>query len=149
MDTGRRAESIPHWTGTCYHFCNVYRRLDYGTQYLLDEVLSREDERDIFFNTLVYRFFNRPQTFQFIGGFTPVDRFDPEGRCNALRIYEQDHSLFSSAYRVTTHSWADSDSKAVNIIKGIIRDDLLANFDYYCESVLEAESMEEAFEVLC
>ncbi|WP_136396912.1 nucleotide kinase domain-containing protein [Natrinema thermotolerans] len=143
----------PPWTDSDvlqeYHFCNVYRRLDYTTQHLLDEVLTRENDRDVFFNTVIYRFFNRPKTFQSIGGFTPVDRFDPDGMCHALRLYEEDHPLFSSAYRVTTHSWADSDSKAVNIVKGIIRDDLLANFDYYCESVLEAESMEDAFEVLC
>ena len=131
-----------------YHFCNVHRELDRGTQFYLEEIVGEGTDEDVLFNTILYRFFNRIKTYQRIGKFTNLTTFDPEEVTKILLDYEERHSLFSSAYRVTTQKWADSDSKAENIILGIIRDDVLENWNSYADRVLSAESMEAAFDVL-
>lgn len=133
-----------------YHFCNVHRELDYGTEYALDRILLEDKpNRDVLFNILVYRFFNRPETYDMLGGFVEADRFHPEGAVEVLDVYSNNHSLFSSAYRVTTHDWADAGTKHENILLGVVRDDVLENLDDYTERVFGADSMEEAFDVLC
>lgn len=141
----RREE--PPWTEDPvlqdYHFCNVYRELDRGTQYYLEEISTAGSEEDIVFNTILYRFFNRPSTYRRLGGFTPVDEFDVDTAVHNLKVL--DESVFSSAYRVTTHKWAESDSKIENILYGIIRDDLLENWDTYVDSILNADSLVVAF----
>lgn len=143
----------PPWTDDeilqDYHFCNVHRRLDYGTQVALDRVLLEDEpERDVLFNLLLYRAFNRPETFDMLGGFTPADEFDCKGTVDVLDVYAREHSLFSSPYRVTTHDWVDSDSIHENILLGVIWDDVLTNLDDYTDRVFGADSMEVAFEVL-
>lgn len=133
-----------------YHFCNVHRELDYGTQYALEHILVEDQPvRDVLFNVLLYRFFNRPRTFEMLGGFTKADEFYPEAAVDALDIYSRNNSLFSSAYRVTTHSWANADTKHKNILLGVVRDDILDNLDDYTKRIFGADSLEEAFDVLC
>ena len=133
-----------------YHFCNVHRRLDYGTQYALDNLLlEEENSRDVLFNILVYRFFNRPETQDMLGGFIDPDAFNPQGAVEVLDVYSENHSLFSSAYRVTTHDWAEAETKHENILLGVVRDDVLENLDEYTDRIFSADTMEEAFDVLC
>jgi len=133
-----------------YHFCNVHRRLDYGTQVALDRILLEDKpDRDVLFNILLYRFFNRAETFDLLGGFNDPDEFEPEEVVKVLDTYADDRALFSSAYRVTTHSWADAGTKHENILVGVIGDDVLENLDDYTERIFGADSMEDAFEVLC
>jgi len=140
----------PPWTDDPilqeYHLCNVYRELDYGTQFLQDEILGQEDDREVLFNVLLYRFFNRPKTYLRIGGFQSPDEFQPEQTAHDLLVL--DDPLFSSAYRVTTQKWAGADTKAENILLGILRDDVLANLDDYTDRILNADTMETAFDVL-
>lgn len=144
----------PPWTSDeilrDYHFCNVHRELDYGTQVALDRILLEDEpNRDVLLNILVYRFFNRAETLNMLGGFTPAEEFHCEGAVEVLDVYSRNHPLFSSAYRVTTHDWAEARTKHENILLGVVRDDVLVNLDEYTDRIFSAESMEEAFEVLC
>lgn len=145
-------EQDPPWTDDPilqeYHFCNVHRELDAGTQYYLDTIASANDQETILLNTIVYRFFNRPETMDVLNPPVTVSRWESEDITARLHIHEQSHPVFSSAYRVTTHEWADSLSKIDNIIYGVIRDDLLENWTRYVNSILNADSMEDAWEGL-
>lgn len=131
-----------------YHFCNVHRELDYGTMYALDNILLDEyDNEDVLLNTIIYRFFNRPETFDRLGGFTTAEEFDAEVAVETLDLYSKENPLFSSAYRVTTQEWADADTKHENILVGIIQDDLIANLEEYTARILGADSLEQAFKL--
>jgi hypothetical protein len=132
-----------------YHFCRNYREADAGTQYALDEILCHDDPADVLLNIVVYRLINDPDTFHQLR-FQPVADFDPEWVVERLAYYEQiGETVFSSAYRTPPHKFAGSDSKVENIIYGIIRDDLLADLDWYVDEVMHAETMEAAHQALC
>jgi len=130
-----------------YHLCNVYRELDYGTQIALEQVL-REDapDRAVLFNIVLYRLFNRPETYTAMGGWHDPAAFDPE--IVVTRLDHDREPLFGSAYRVTTHDWAGADTKHENIIHGIVEQDLRPNLDVYTDAVFGAATMEGAFEAL-
>lgn len=145
-------EQPPPWTDDPvlqkYHFCNVYRRLDAGTQYLLENIVGQGDDADVFFNIIFYRFLNLPTSYEVAGGFTPVEEFDPEYVVEELTVQSQDFTVFSPAYRISPTRFADSDSKLENIFYGIFRDDILENFPEYYQGVMQSESLEIAHRVL-
>jgi len=97
----------------------------------------------VLFNTILYRFFNRPDSYRAMGGFQHPATFDAEAA--VTRLENKPGPLFSPAYRVTTVDYVDSDNKHKNILYGIIEDDILAYLDDYVEEVLEADTMEDAF----
>lgn len=146
----RRVEDLPPpWTENGvlqdYHFCNVHRELDAATQYALREILRSPDEADVLFNTVWYRFLNRPDSFEQQGGFTPATEWDADRAVARLNGQE---SVFSPAYRVTSHDWAGADSKVENICYGIIRDELQTNLDAYTAEVFGADSLKGAHSAL-
>lgn len=140
----------PPWTDDKvlqrYHFCNVYRELDAGTQYLRENILGCGADHDVFFNVLVYRLVNDPDSYEALGGFTPVNEFDVDTVVS--RLHDYDGRVFSPAYRIPAHRFVDSDSKVENIFYGVIRDDLLANFTTYWNGVSEADSWGDAHRLL-
>ena len=143
----------PPWTEhqilRAYHFCHAQRRLDRGTQFALDHVLRPDaDDAGVLLNTLFYRFFNKPETYEAIGGFQDPSEFDCSSLFTVLDVYSDHHTLFSSAYRVTTHPWADMDTKHGNILFGVFREDILPNLHDYTDRIFNADSMEAAFDVL-
>jgi hypothetical protein len=100
----RRQRGVaPPWTTDDilqeYHFCNVHRELDHTTQFALYNILNREEPEAVFFNMVLFRFLNRPETYQKIGFHHP-DQFSPR---TAVRSLERLDQVFSPAYRVTTH----------------------------------------------
>lgn len=140
----------PPWTDDPvlqdYHFCNVHRELDRGTRYLIETILDTElADRTVLFNTILYRFFNDPQTGRTIGLPIDPDEFNPD-EC-IRRVERTPGSMFSSAYRVTTRHWANSDKKHVNILRGVIRDDVYAQLDDYTR-IFEYDDLESVFYTL-
>lgn len=131
-----------------HHFCNVYRELDAGTQYLLENIVDNSDNRDVFFNIVWYRFLNNPESYEAAGGFTPVGDFCPPQIVDRLEAWSETHSVFSPAYRVSAHRFADSESKIENIVYGIIRDDVIGHLDAYLSDLLHADDMAECFDAL-
>lgn len=131
-----------------YHFCNVRRQNDAGTQYLIENILSHSDDEAVFFNVIVYRLFNLPKTYEAMGGFRHPDEFDVEIAASNLRVYGENNRLFSPAYRIPAHRFADSDSKMENVLYGIVRDDLLEWFEMYFDGVMDADSLQHAHKVL-
>jgi hypothetical protein len=85
---------------------------------------------------------------EILGGYTDPDDWDPRNASRNLHIHHESESVFSPAYRVTTHNWAGTDNKIDNIVFGVLRDDLRRKLDYYTEIVLDADTMKEAWSAL-
>jgi hypothetical protein len=61
-----------------YRFTNAYRAADRVSQYLIGEVQARKDRpqapREIFFRTMLFKIFNRIETWEFLEGrFGPIE----------------------------------------------------------------------------
>lgn len=128
-----------------WHFCNVHRELDSGTQYLLRIVEQADDTAQAeLLNILVYRFFNRPRTHERIGGWLPPKVWRPEQTVQILRMTkERGETVFSPAYRVVTEDYGYED-KIGNILYGIIQDEFLPYLDEWTENLLRTPSLEWA-----
>jgi len=131
-------EQEPPWTDNeilkNYHFCHTFRELDRGSRYLINNIINRRDDRDVFFNVIFYRLLNLPESYEAAGGFTRVEDFDEDVVVSQLRAYQEDHPVFSPAYRVSAHKFADSDSKVENIIRGVLGE-VHDQIDHYFEQV--------------
>jgi hypothetical protein len=94
----------PPWTDDpilrTFRFTNVYRVCDRVSQYLIRRVIYEGDqsEEEIFFRTLLFKFFNRIETWELLqGGIGPVcwrtfdlDRYDRllgDALRNGMRLY--------------------------------------------------------------
>jgi len=86
-----------------YKSCNVYRELDKGTVYIIDELKDNKDWNNVLFNLVFYRFFNKYGFFENIldGTLADYKSFDLLYYEHLLdyRIIEKT-SLFNSAYLV-------------------------------------------------
>ena len=96
--------SRPSWTTDPilkkYKFTNVYRILDMGTQYLLDNILHKGSNLDVLFNIIIYRIFNKIDTYKIIG-FTKIDDWDEDKVLLKLKKYkEKGNKIFTGAYMV-------------------------------------------------
>ena len=140
-----------------YFFCRVHRELDKTTQYYLREIgdndrarpyTSDYDVDDLLLNTVVFRFFNRISTFEYLGRVTPAHEYDIDRTVQRLQARHKDTGVFSSAYRVSTQDWAGADTKFENIMYGVIRDDVLADLNTYRAEITRARSLREVHNVL-
>ena len=127
-----------------YKFTNVYRELDRGTLYLLKEIVGRGSSRDVLFNILIYRIFNRIETYQAIG-FQNVDSFDSDAMLRRLQsLRQRGIAVFTNAFMVPGTKYANSPRKVENIVIGVIRDDLVRNFDAHYDRIIGSPSLEAA-----
>jgi len=102
-------EDHPPWTEDPIlqkmFFCNVYRQLDKGTQYLMKETTGMERHNsmaNLLFNVVAYRFFNTPNFFQLIGGRLDVNTFDYQRYADLLdKRIGQGQKIWNSAYTVS------------------------------------------------
>ncbi|MBV9826142.1 MAG: hypothetical protein JO001_10775 [Alphaproteobacteria bacterium] len=89
-----------------YRFTNVYRAADRVSQYLIRNVLYREDRSqspvDVFFRTLLFKLFNKIDTWRYLEqilGPLSWHRIDPNRISQALGgLYKQGYRLYSAAY---------------------------------------------------
>lgn len=144
-------EQDPPWTDDgvlkCYHFCHAMRELDRGSRYLINNIINRKDDRDVFFNVVWYRLVNLPESYEAAGGFTPIDEFDEDNVVSDLEAYGEDNTVFSPAYRVPAHRFVDSDSKVENIVRGVLAD-VHEDIDEYFGSIQGLTNMEEVYDEL-
>ena len=127
-----------------YKFTNVYRELDRGTLYVLDEIIGKGSNRDVVFNILVYRIFNKIETHRALG-FQRVDSFDAAQFLHTLESIKRKGSpIFTNAFIVSGARYAHSSNKEVNIVKGVIRDDLVKNFDAHYQKLIHSRTLEAA-----
>lgn len=136
-----------------YKFCNVFRELDPGTQFVTRNIFGNRRKKDILFNIILYRFFNKPETFNKLlcvsekcrkrGFFITVD-FPAK---SLAQFAENIDKPFSPAYRV--QPGRKYDSKLENVILGVLRDDVIENIDEYVNDIFEADSASDSFHTIC
>lgn len=137
----------PPWTDDeilrRHRFTNVYRALDPGTQYVIGQVLEREEPRpDRLFNVLLYRLVGRVATHAHVG-FQRLEAFDVAEFETALeaRRDELGEPVFTGAYLVSGYSGMGGSDKVENVARlfGEVRD---RHEDFYAE--VEAATAPEA-----
>ena len=109
----KRQAGVPKpWTSDSilqtYKFCNMYRELDTGTKWFADGWRKdNADDPDLWFNSLVYRFINWPETMEEIGyGGWRESWFIDAIECREAR----GQKIYSSAYMISTHGVAEKKS---------------------------------------
>lgn len=114
----------PPWTGDpilqVEFITNVYRVLDPGTRYLIDNILATDGEPDdesTVFNIMLYRLMGSvPETHRHLGLLAPRT-FDPEAVVARLRELPQEHRIFGDAYRVASYHDEGGADKAENVAR--------------------------------
>ncbi|HEY6325387.1 MAG TPA: nucleotide kinase domain-containing protein [Candidatus Cybelea sp.] len=86
-----------------FRFTNAYRVIDRVTQYLISHVQrSRSDARDVFFGTLLFKIFNKIETWELLEsevGPLSVDAFPWErAEATLARAIEAGRRIYSAAY---------------------------------------------------
>ena len=144
-------------------FTNIYRELDPGTQFSINEIMSIDpytDPRyihladgpdlrpDIVFNVMLYRLMCSIPTYEGYG-FQLVRDFDEKDFETYLsEIYESNRPVFGNAYLISPYSHMGFDLKYQNVARlfGLLRGSFLhGNF---FEKLDTAPSFESAFKVI-
>ena len=125
-------------------FTNVYRVLDPGTQYAIQDILDRPaPATDRTFNALVYRLVGRVETHEHVG-FLRLDDFDVDAFEAALRTRrDAGEPVFTGAYLVAGYSGMGGADKVENVARlfGRVRD----RFDGFWSEVEGASGPEDVY----
>nr|WP_250874501.1 nucleotide kinase domain-containing protein [Halomarina rubra] len=129
-------------------FTNVYRELDPGTQYVIQEILSHDaPPQDRIFNTLIYRLIGRSETHKFIG-FQRLDEYDIDAFESALKTRRDDlnQPVFTGAYMVSGYNQMGSSDKVENVSRlfGEVRD----QFDEFYKDVQRADHPQSIYSAI-
>lgn len=102
-----QGEDAP-WTSdpilATYRFTNVYRATDRVSQYLISQVQYRGSQElsDLFFRTLLFKLFNRVQTWELLqrehGELIPKPGFAERFGSSLEQAMNQGHRIYSAAY---------------------------------------------------
>lgn len=101
---------------------NVYRLLDPGTSYLIDNILSYRDDmgnevtdESKVFNVMLYRLMGSvPSTHQHLGFQDPAT-FGPDAMVSQLSELPDDYRIFGDAYRVASYMSEGRGTKVENV----------------------------------
>ncbi|MBC5793018.1 MAG: hypothetical protein H8Z69_03165 [Nanohaloarchaea archaeon] len=130
-----------------YRFTNVYRELDPGTQYAIQNIMIRDESRkDRTFNIMIYRLLGRKETHERLD-FRSSEDFDPEGFERVLKKRrESGKPVFTGAYMVSGYSQFDSSDKVENISEIFKR--ISQDFDETFETIDSAQSPQEVYNII-
>ena len=90
-----------------FKFTNVYRELDRGTIYLLDNILDCGSEMEQVFNIIFYRMFNRIETYNRVGRQTLFESKVNPGKM-AWRNRKDTWETLGQAYAAGAPLWTDA-----------------------------------------
>ncbi|MFB6204011.1 MAG: nucleotide kinase domain-containing protein [Candidatus Nanohaloarchaea archaeon] len=140
----------PPWTDNeilqNYRFTNVYRELDPGTQYAIQEIMARDEPaRDRAFNVMVYRLIGRSETHEDLGFLRP-GRFDRSAFESALKERREEGPVFTGAYLVSGYSGYESSDKVENVSK--IFEEVAESFDRTWERIENAGRLKDVYEII-
>lgn len=130
-----------------YRFTNVYRILDPGTQYVIQNILEGDVSReDKVLNVMMYRLIGRQETHEFLG-IQSLDSFDPVEFERHLkhRRDEIGEPVFTGAYMVSGYNQMGSSDKVENVARLFSK--LTSNEDFF-DDVLASESLKDAYEII-
>lgn len=151
---GKRSTFAPDTILDSYKFTNVYRACDRVSQYLIRHVIYRDDlsaePEDICLRILVFKIFNRIETWEFISkkyGEICCDTFSAEELSRLLSERQKTVPIFSNAYMMTGthHKYADLSSKHAKWLQ-MLEDEMILGGGF--RDVLEAHSLEDVYRQL-
>lgn len=137
-----------------YKFTNVYRVCDRVSQYLIRHVIYNDVERftprDVLLRILVFKIFNKIETWEYIEknyGNIRCDYFNVEALCKLLSQRQRHTPIFSNAYMMTgSHRLYDYlPSKHAKWLQ-MVKDEFLGKG--VVDDVLRAKSMDEVFTLM-
>lgn len=128
---------------------NVYRELDPGTQYVINDILVYEEEsfEDKLLNVMMYRLMgSRETTHQHIG-FQRVSEWDKSQVEADLKALRDGGGLpFGEAYRTAAYSDMGSKDKVENVV--MLFDTIVKNLESNVAQIRNAVALREVFDVL-
>lgn len=130
-----------------YRFTNVYRELDPGTQYVIQQILEAEaPQKDKIFNVMLYRLIGRMETHDHLG-FQSLDGFDAKELESQLK-HRRDNlgeTVFTGAYMVSGYNQMGSSDKVENV--SALFDEITSDPEFF-DQLLAAESLESAYKLI-
>lgn len=130
-----------------YRFTNVYRELDPGTQYVIQNILEINAPRqDKILNVMLYRLIGRLETHDYLGVQT-LDAFDAEEFETHLKHRRDDlgETVFTGAYMVSGYNQMGSSDKVENV--AALFDEITSDPAFF-DHVLSAKSLEDAYNLI-
>lgn len=145
----------PPWTDDPvlqkYKFCNVYRELDRGTQYVIRNILFNPElsEQEKLLNLIFYRFFNLPETHDSVKEYLRLSNLDLDMVSEVLhKRRDEGMSVFSDAYMITGKSSVSRSRDKIKMLMDVFRKDIVPKLNMYYGGIKFASTMEEAWKVL-
>ena len=142
----------PPWTEDSImrdeRFTNVYRELDPGTQYVINEILEIDAPKpDKIFNTMLYRLIGRSETHAAIG-FQHLKSFDPQYLEHSLKRLRDMKGIpvFTAAYMVSGYTLMGSRDKVENIARLFAL--LHSEFDIFYNRIIPCTDSAQVYEVI-
>lgn len=142
----------PPWTEDSvlrrYRFTNVYRILDPGTQYVVEEILDSPHPRpDRLFNCIIYRILGRRETHSALG-VLELPSFTPSGFEHRLREIknEKDHAVFTGAYTVAPYHQLGGRDKIENV--SLLAERISKYIDRLIVDLEDTRDLREAYQAL-
>ena len=132
-----------------HRFTNAYRAADRVSQHLIRDVIyeGNADFREVFFRTLLFKFFNKIETWQLLVdslGFPTWESFSLDQYDQVLsEAFDQGHRLYSAAY-VMAPPRLGATRKHTNHLR-LLEQMMLTKLP---EKLQEARTMADAFELL-
>ncbi|MBS3151857.1 hypothetical protein J4230_00445 [Candidatus Woesearchaeota archaeon] len=142
----------PPWTKDIIlqkeRFTNVYRELDPGTIYAINNILEVDaPKQDKIFNTMFYRLVGSSNTHKEVG-FQKLSYFNPEhleAKMKYIRDVEK-KSVFTAAYMVSGYSKMGSKDKVENVVRLFTK--LRNSFDSIYSDIQGCKNSEEVYNVI-
>jgi hypothetical protein len=95
---------------------NMYRELDPGTEYVINEILEYEKPVDVVFNVMMYRLMgSQPDTHELI--HQTAKKFSTDEMIDTLRGVDMDFKIFGDAYRVAAYHEEGGADKVENVAR--------------------------------
>ena len=129
-------------------FTNIYRELDPGTQYVINNILEQDAPKpDKIFNTMLYRLIGRSDTHATLG-FQRLEIFTPEHFERQMKHIRdvEGKPPFTAAYMVSGYTSMGSPDKIENIARLFGR--LHQGFDEFYARIEACASSEAVYDVL-
>jgi len=132
-----------------FKFCNIYRELDRGTAYFINEVTKQEraDDNSGLVMSIIYRLVNNRLFFEYIGGI-PELGWDMSAVVEGARVYSKQYGTFVGDSYMAFACSRKGETKADSLAR--VLDWLEVNFaDWHSDVYSVADSPEEAHKALC
>lgn len=135
-----------------YKFTNVYRELDKGSIYLLDNLIPRIEigndasEKLFLLNLMAYRFLNKWESWEAcVGYLTNWDEPERSRFCTALNQHKEEKGpVFTAAHMLPPLTGVAGRTKVERL--ATLLDEIWLNIDQYWELVKQAQSLKEVFD---